>query len=176
MPDIAGRRQRALAGSNLLAGSQRGIEKESLRVTPDGYISTAPHPEALGSALTNRYITTDFSEALIEFITSPVAEVWEAIQFLCDLHQFAHQHLGEEVLWAMSMPCMIRSESLRIPDRRSYAKYSAGNFHGDRYSGTASFAASLSPTIFSAFGSKWIVRPSFIERFARAMATSILLW
>ncbi len=111
MPVIADRRQRSLAGSNLLAGSQRGVEKESLRVTPDGYISKAPHPKALGSALTNRYITTDFSEALIEFITSPVAEVWEATQFLCDLHQFAYQYLGDEVLWAMSMPCMIRTES-----------------------------------------------------------------
>ncbi len=29
------------------------------------------HPQALGSALTNRFITTDYSEALIEFITPP---------------------------------------------------------------------------------------------------------
>ena len=102
----------ALAGTpRLLDGTRRGIEKESLRVTPDGYISRRPHPEALGSALTNRYITTDFSEALLEFITPPLAECWEAVQFLCDLHQFTCAQLGDEMLWPMSMPCMIRSEA-----------------------------------------------------------------
>lgn len=38
----------------------RGIEKESLRISSDGQISLAGHPKALGSALTNPYITTDF--------------------------------------------------------------------------------------------------------------------
>ena len=39
----------------------RGIEKESLRVRTDGSLSQQPHPKALGSALTHRAITTDFS-------------------------------------------------------------------------------------------------------------------
>ena len=43
---------------------QRGIEKESLRISSEGQVSTGSHPKALGSALTNPYITTDFSEAL----------------------------------------------------------------------------------------------------------------
>ena len=54
---------------DLLYGGLKGVEKESLRVRPDGYLSDQPHPEALGSALTNRFITTDFSEALLEFVT-----------------------------------------------------------------------------------------------------------
>ena len=100
----------ALAGRpRLLAGTRRGIEKESLRVTPEGYISREQHPRGLGSALTNRYITTDFSEALLEFITPPLRECWEAVQFLCDLHQYTGEHLDGELLWPMSMPCMIRS-------------------------------------------------------------------
>jgi glutamate--cysteine ligase len=93
----------------LLDGARRGIEKESLRVTPDGFISPRPHPAALGSPLTNRYITTDFSEALLELITPPLGECWEAVQFLCDLHQYTCKHLDGELLWPMSMPCMIRS-------------------------------------------------------------------
>lgn len=106
------RRLRALgdagAGS-LFSTARRGVEKESLRVTPDGYIAQTPHPAALGSALTHQFITTDFSEALVEFVTPPLAEAWEVVQFLCDLHQFACAALGDEILWAMSMPCMIRS-------------------------------------------------------------------
>ena len=42
---------------------RRGIEKESLRVRPDGTLATTPHPAALGSALTHPHITTDFSES-----------------------------------------------------------------------------------------------------------------
>ena len=54
---------------NLANSISRGIEKESLRVSKDNSISNSDHPLALGSALTNKYITTDFSEALLELIT-----------------------------------------------------------------------------------------------------------
>jgi glutamate--cysteine ligase len=96
-------------GSPLQCGL-RGMEKESLRVTPEGFIAPTDHPRALGSALTNRYITTDYSEALIEFITPPERSTAAALGFLADIHQFAYQHLGDELLWALSMPCRIRSE------------------------------------------------------------------
>ena len=52
-----------------LQGGQRGVEKESLRVTPQGHISATPHPAALGAALTHAHITTDYSEALLELVT-----------------------------------------------------------------------------------------------------------
>lgn len=94
-----------------LVDGSRGIEKESLRVARDGFIAATGHPAGLGSALENRFITTDYSEALLEFVTPPVRSTWEAIQFLCDIHQFTYDHVGEELLWAMSMPCMIRSEA-----------------------------------------------------------------
>ena len=53
--------------SNLII--ERGIEKESLRVTKKGYISNKKHPETLGSSYTNPSITTDFAESLIEIVT-----------------------------------------------------------------------------------------------------------
>ena len=49
--------------------SFRGIEKESLRVS-NKTISATDHPVSLGSTLTNEFITTDFSEALLELILS----------------------------------------------------------------------------------------------------------
>jgi glutamate--cysteine ligase len=101
----------SLASGSSLGGGQCGVEKESLRVTPEGYIAPTPHFKALGSALTNKYITTDYSESLLEFVTPPVRSSWEAIQFLCDIHQFVYEAIEDELLWALSMPCMIKSES-----------------------------------------------------------------
>lgn len=91
---------------------KRGIEKESLRVTPEGYISTADHPRALGSALTNRYITTDFSEALLEFITPAYDDINECLRVLENIHRFSLQNLEhDEMLWVSSMPCPLAAES-----------------------------------------------------------------
>lgn len=91
----------------VLDGGRRGIEKESLRVTDEGVLSKRPHPSAFGSALTNEYITTDFSEALLEFVTPAFANTWEALHFLCDIHQFVYTNLEDELLWVSSMPCLI---------------------------------------------------------------------
>ncbi|MEO6184694.1 MAG: glutamate--cysteine ligase [Steroidobacteraceae bacterium] len=89
----------------------KGVEKESLRVLPDGAISHSPHPEALGAALTNEHITTDFSESLIELVTPVFTRSWELLQYLCDLHQFVYRHLGDELLWATSMPCALKGDA-----------------------------------------------------------------
>jgi len=88
-----------------------GVEKESLRVLPDGAIAHTPHPLALGSALTNEHITTDFSESLIELVTPVFTHSWELLQYLCDLHQFVYRHLGDELLWATSMPCPLAGDA-----------------------------------------------------------------
>ena len=69
---------------------------------------THPPAAAFGWALTHPYITTDFSEALLELIT-PVSEPREeALRFLQDLgHVFVHCRLEDESLWATSMPCVL---------------------------------------------------------------------
>jgi glutamate--cysteine ligase len=109
--------ERRLAGlinsgeRGVLRGGRKGVEKESLRVSPDGYIAQTRHPESLGAPLTNEHITTDFSESLIELVTPPFGETWELLQYLCDLHQFVYRHLGDELLWATSMPCAITGDA-----------------------------------------------------------------
>jgi glutamate--cysteine ligase len=89
----------------VLRGGLKGVEKESLRVSPDGEMAQTRHPFALGAPLTNEHITTDFSEALIELVTPAFQESWELLQYLCDIHQFVYRHLDEELLWSTSMPC-----------------------------------------------------------------------
>jgi glutamate--cysteine ligase len=88
----------------------RGVEKESLRVDANGGLSHRPHPTALGAALTHAYLTTDYSESLPEFVTSPEVSNWETLQLLCDLHVFAHQRLDGELLWPASMPCVLDAD------------------------------------------------------------------
>ena len=112
----------AAANGNLLFGGLKGIEKESLRVSPDGSLSQREHPKGLGSALTNRYITTDFSEALLEFVTPAYATTWETLQCICDLHQFTYSQLDDEMLWSASMPCKIPADK-DIP----LARYGSSN-------------------------------------------------
>ena len=98
-----------------------GIEKESLRVADSGKIAQTSHPDKLGSALTNEFITTDYSEALIEFITPPLANQ-AALPFLQDIHKYVYNHLENEILWATSMPCVVSGES-SIP----IAQYGSSN-------------------------------------------------
>lgn len=100
----------------VFGGRKVGLEKESLRVRTDGGISQADHPHALGAALTHPFITTDFSEALLEMVTPPCDTAEEALHFLTSIHQFIVHRLPEdEHLWNTSMPCILRgAESVRI--------------------------------------------------------------
>jgi len=102
-----------------------GLEKEGLRVSRKGGISQAPHPQALGCALTHPYITTDFSESLIELVTPPVHSAREMLTFLSKTQQYLYHHLPKDQnFWSTSMPCVIRGET-HIP----IAQYGNSN-HG----------------------------------------------
>jgi len=94
-----------------LQSSLIGLEKECLRVNNQGNISQSAHPEKLGSALTHPYITTDYSEALLEFITPPYKSVDDALAFLCDTQKFVYNNLDDELLWSASMPCVVAGET-----------------------------------------------------------------
>ena len=94
----------------LLARGSRGLERESLRVDATGHIARTPHPRSLGAALTNPHITTDYSEALIELVTPTFTDNAALLDYLRDLHQFVYRRIGEELLWASSMPCELRSD------------------------------------------------------------------
>ena len=95
-----------------LGSLQCGIEKEGLRVGVSGRVSHKDHPKSLGSSLTHGSITTDYSEALLEYITpvfqSPVA----ALDFMQELHSFSASQLHDigEYVWPASMPCYLDGE------------------------------------------------------------------
>jgi glutamate--cysteine ligase len=114
--------------SSLLRGMLRGIERETLRMQSNGFLSQGLHPKALGSALTHPHITTDYSEALMEFITPPQNSIEKALDYLKDIHAITHQHLENgEKLWPLSMPCMLDDEEESIP-LAQYGTSNAGLF------------------------------------------------
>ena len=96
--------------AQVLRGITRGYERECLRVDAAGRLAATPHPLALGSKLTHPWITTDYAEALLEFITPPSQDPAFPLAFLRDIHRFTAQHLSGETMWAGSMPCVLGSE------------------------------------------------------------------
>ena len=107
-----------------LNGILRGLEKESLRITPKGKLAQTGHPLGLGSALKHPHITTDYSEALLEFITEPLDNIPALLQQLDDIHRFTYQELAkdDERLWPASMPSQLPADA-EIP----VARYGSSN-------------------------------------------------
>ena len=97
-------RLRALP-SAMLASLRRGIEKESLRVRPDGALAVTPHPRGLGSALAHPHITTDFCESQLELITGVHPTAQACMEEITHIHQVVFRNIRDEMLWCASMPC-----------------------------------------------------------------------
>lgn len=131
MSDTLRARLRALEGNataELLGQIRRGIEKESLRIRRDGVLAQTPHPPSLGSALTHPHVTTDYSEALLEFVTPTLTSIDATLEFLSAIHRFVYQNIGEEMLWVNSMPCILRGDT-SIP----IARYGTSNIGHMKY-------------------------------------------
>ncbi|MCK5894023.1 MAG: glutamate--cysteine ligase [Endozoicomonadaceae bacterium] len=100
---------------NCLRQILHGIEKEGLRVTPDNRLSQTPHPKSVGATLTHPYITTDYSEALLEFITPTYQDIGSTLNFLEELHSFTLKQIDPtESLWGSSMPPILEGDD-QIP-------------------------------------------------------------
>ncbi|MBK4775670.1 glutamate--cysteine ligase [Candidatus Pantoea edessiphila] len=107
-----------------LKNINRGIERETLRVEPNGNIAISKHPKDLGSALKNEWITTDFAESLLEFITPVDNRIEYMLSFLRDIHRYVCRVLDKELLWPLSMPCRI--EDMNRIKLANYGKSNIG--------------------------------------------------
>ena len=107
--------------SHTLKGIRRGVERECLRIDEYKLAQTA-HQKALGSALTHPYITTDFSESLLEFITPAQSDIDVTLSQLKDIHKFTLANIEQEQLWPLSMPCFIENQ-----DSIQLANYGTSN-------------------------------------------------
>jgi len=88
-----------------IALAEFGAEKESLRVTPDGFLAQTKHP------FTEEYIDRDFCENQVEMITGVHDNVDSLIDELEEIHRTVNAKLREmnELLWPFSNPPIVRS-------------------------------------------------------------------
>lgn len=87
-------------GTDVLLSGWWGLEREGLRISPDGQPAPTPHPFAPEDG----EITVDFAECQTELITPPLASPEAAWTALNQLHRRLHGALGKELLWPLSLP------------------------------------------------------------------------
>ncbi|MCE0489634.1 glutamate--cysteine ligase [Pantoea sp. Mb-10] len=122
IPDVSKALAWLEAHPDALKGIGRGIERETLRVDPDGRLATTGHPASLGSALKHDWITTDFAETLLEFITPVDQDIDRSLAFLRDIHRHVARELGHERMWPFSMPGYVEdAENIQL------AQYGSSN-------------------------------------------------
>jgi glutamate--cysteine ligase len=94
--------------SQLLRG-HFGLERETLRITPDGYMAQTPDP-----FVGNPNVVRDFSENQLEINTSVTDGPSEAVAEILRHDRMVQRHLASqpepELLWPFSNPPYIRTE------------------------------------------------------------------
>ncbi len=86
------------------------LEHETIRIR-NGKISDLNHPKVFEPKQEHKFITTDFSESQMEFITPVYCSSDELYNFSNTLYDISALEIEEdEVLWPYSMPCFIGSD------------------------------------------------------------------
>lgn len=98
-----------LPDSKIFHALIRGMEKENLRVTHSGKISTEFHSAALGHPLTHSYITTDYAESQLEIMSAPTNSIQALFAELKTIYEFVYHEINDETLWPNSMPPSVES-------------------------------------------------------------------
>jgi len=91
-----------------------GLEREALRITPEGVIAQTDHPDVFGNRSVHPYITTDFAESQVEMITKPYDCYKEAHNELTLINQTVYKSINKELLWPYSMPPAFSWENVSI--------------------------------------------------------------
>ena len=94
----------------LVFGGKFGLERETLRVTPQGYLSQTPHPFP-----GNPHIDRDFCESQIEIISpicTTISELYRAVECIDRETKEGLKKLNPpEYLWPFSNPPYVPSEA-----------------------------------------------------------------
>ncbi len=138
-----------------IARAEFGLEKESLRVTPDGLLAKTSHP------FTQSNVDRDFCENQVEMITAVHSDVKELFKELREIHSAVNRELKKcgELLWPFSNPPIVRSSDDitiahfegELKEREDYRRYLAEKYGKTKmlYSGIH-FNFSFSPEVLLA--------------------------
>lgn len=90
-----------------------GIEREGIRIFPDGRMADTPHPPEFGDKLMNPLIGTDFGEAMLELRTRPCPDPESCYRELLEVTKEAERvlKLHGELLWPYSIPFLTPDEN-----------------------------------------------------------------
>ena len=116
--------------ANAAARSRAGRRGSSARRCAShrpGEWPRARTPRQLGTALSNPHVTTDYSEALLELVTPTFRGKRALTHYLGEPAPLVVRRLGDEVLWAASMPGEIVGRGRACRSRR----------HGRSHRGTS---------------------------------------
>ena len=95
----------------------RGVERETLRINVDGTLANTAHAASLGHKLTNDSVTVDFSENLLEIITTPKKSIEEVLRNLKELSAFTLQNISQdEIILNISMPLSASEDDIKEAD------------------------------------------------------------
>ena len=99
----------------VMSGLRRGIEKESLRVQPDGALGDDAASGAR-SARRSRIRTSPPISASRSSSSSPacIRSADACLGELTEIHQVVYRAIGDELLWGGSMPCRLPADD-KIP-------------------------------------------------------------
>jgi glutamate--cysteine ligase len=87
-------------GARPLLSGAWGLEREGLRIEPDGQPARTPHPFPPEDAT----LTVDFAECQAEIITEPHASLESARAALASAQRRLERAMGNELLWPLSLP------------------------------------------------------------------------
>lgn len=87
--------------------TSKALEREGLRVV-NGKVSSYNHPSVFEPKDKHKYITTDYAESQVEFVTGQFNKEEDLYNFVNDLYDiFALRIKDDEIVWPYSMPCDI---------------------------------------------------------------------
>ena len=82
---------------------KKGIEKENIRVDDTGTIISTEYPLTMGKALTHKFITKDYANAMLELVSPAFKQTKKMLDFFFVLHHYIYKTLPEN-LWITSCP------------------------------------------------------------------------
>ena len=96
---------------SLIFEVRQGLERECLRVNENGIASKKNHPASIGHKLTHKFITTDYAENLLEFITGVHSSTDDLLNELYAVHSATAKVLEGEFFWPSSMPSILPTDA-----------------------------------------------------------------
>ncbi len=92
-----------------LTKTVKGIEREGIRINKESKkVATTPHPTVYEPKSNHKFVTTDYAEAQVEFVTKTFKSEEKLYDFLNTLYDdFALEISENELIWPYSLPPVI---------------------------------------------------------------------